>query len=136
MRRRSTSALHLAKWALPSVFLYRVLLSVNSVVTESRTLPSAALSKDFFVEYPTKSTRQSAEHSAKSRIWVVIESINHGLSIVSSFVFSRRIHYRNPIFCRVLFFGHSTKKAHLGTGKASLSSANATSALGKETSFA
>jgi hypothetical protein len=37
-----------------------VLLSVNVVVTESRTLPSAALDKDFFVEYPTKNTRQRA----------------------------------------------------------------------------
>jgi hypothetical protein len=46
----------------------RVLLSVNVVVTESRTLPSAALGKEFFAKCPIKSTRQSAEHSAKSRI--------------------------------------------------------------------
>jgi hypothetical protein len=38
----------------------RVLLSVNTIVTESKTLPSAALGKGFFVECPTKSTRQSA----------------------------------------------------------------------------
>ena len=31
-----------------------VLLSVNVVVTESRTSPSAALGKDFFVEYGEK----------------------------------------------------------------------------------
>jgi hypothetical protein len=49
----------------------RVLLSVNAVVTESRTLPSAAHGKDFFAECWTKSTRQSASHSAKSRIPVV-----------------------------------------------------------------
>jgi hypothetical protein len=41
----------------------RVLLSVNAVVTESRTLPSAALDK------PDK------KHSAKSRIPVVIGRI-------------------------------------------------------------
>jgi hypothetical protein len=49
-----------------------VLLSINVVVTESRTLPSAALDKKFFVECPTKNTWQSLEHSAKSRILVVI----------------------------------------------------------------
>jgi hypothetical protein len=49
----------------------RVLLSVNAVVTESRTLPSVALGKDFFAECPIESTRQSTEHSAKSRIPVV-----------------------------------------------------------------
>jgi hypothetical protein len=49
----------------------RVLVSVNVVVTESRTLPSATLGKDFFAECPTKSTRQSVVHSAKSQIMVV-----------------------------------------------------------------
>jgi hypothetical protein len=49
----------------------RVLLSVNPVVTESRTLLSATLDKDVFAECPIESTRQSAEHSAKSRIPVV-----------------------------------------------------------------
>jgi hypothetical protein len=44
-----------------------VLLSVNEVVTESVTLLSAALDKEVFAECPTKNTRQSAEHSAKSR---------------------------------------------------------------------
>jgi hypothetical protein len=39
--------------------LPRVLLSVNAFVTESWTLPSAALGKGFFAECPTKSTRQS-----------------------------------------------------------------------------
>jgi hypothetical protein len=38
----------------------RVLLSVNVVITESRTLPSVTLDKDFFAECLTKSTRQSA----------------------------------------------------------------------------
>jgi hypothetical protein len=52
----------------------RVLHSVNELVTESRTLPSAALGKGFFAECPTKSTRQSAEHSAKARIPVVFSS--------------------------------------------------------------
>jgi hypothetical protein len=50
----------------------RALRSVNSVVTESGTLPSAALGKGFFAECSTKSTRQSAEHSAKSLIPVVL----------------------------------------------------------------
>jgi hypothetical protein len=45
----------------------KVLLSVNVIVTESRTLPSAALSKGFFAECPTKSTRQSVEHSESAR---------------------------------------------------------------------
>jgi hypothetical protein len=39
----------------------RFLLSVNVVITESRTLPSTALGKDFFAECPTK------KHSAKSQ---------------------------------------------------------------------
>jgi hypothetical protein len=59
----------------------RVLLSVNAVITESRTLPSAALGKDFFVECPTKSTPQSAEHSAKSQI-PVMDGGGHSLYIV------------------------------------------------------
>jgi hypothetical protein len=49
----------------------RVLLSVNVVVIESRTLPSTALDKDLFTECPTKNTRQSAEHSANNRIPIV-----------------------------------------------------------------
>jgi hypothetical protein len=49
----------------------RVLLSVNKVIIESRTLPSAVVGKDFFTEFPTKNTRQSAEHSTKSRIPIV-----------------------------------------------------------------
>jgi hypothetical protein len=49
----------------------RVLLSVNVGITKSRTLPSAALGKDFFAECPIESTRQRAEHSAKSWIPVV-----------------------------------------------------------------
>jgi hypothetical protein len=40
----------------------RILLSVNVVVTESRTLPSVAPDKDGFVECPTKNTQQSTEH--------------------------------------------------------------------------
>jgi hypothetical protein len=51
----------------------RILLSVNMVVTESRTLPSAALGKDGFVECPTKNTQQSTEHSTKSQIPVVYQ---------------------------------------------------------------
>jgi hypothetical protein len=38
------------------IFMPRVLLSVNALVTEGRTLPSVELGKDC----PTKSTRQSA----------------------------------------------------------------------------
>jgi hypothetical protein len=53
------------------ISVLRVLLSVNAVVTESSTLPGASLGKDVFVECPIESTRQSAEHSAKSRIPVV-----------------------------------------------------------------
>jgi hypothetical protein len=49
-----------------------VLHSINQLVTESRTLPSAALGKAFFAECPTKGTRQRVRHSAKSRIPVVI----------------------------------------------------------------
>jgi hypothetical protein len=49
-----------------------VLHSVKRLVTESQTLPSAALGKDFFAECPTKGTRQSGRHSAKPRIPVVI----------------------------------------------------------------
>jgi hypothetical protein len=53
----------------------RDLLSANTVVTESRTLPSATLGKGFFTECLTKSTRQSAEHSAKTQIPVVISKL-------------------------------------------------------------
>jgi hypothetical protein len=49
-----------------------VMLSVNTVVTDNRTLPSAALDKDFLAECTIESTRRSAEHSAKSRIPVVV----------------------------------------------------------------
>jgi hypothetical protein len=52
--------------SLPSV-----LHSVKRLVTESRTLPSAALGKSFFAECPTKGTRQRERHSAKPRILVV-----------------------------------------------------------------
>jgi hypothetical protein len=48
-----------------------VLHSVKRHVTESRTLPSAALGKAFFAECPTKGTRQRVRHSAKPRIPVV-----------------------------------------------------------------
>jgi hypothetical protein len=53
----------------------RILLSINVVVINSRTLPSVTLGKEFFAKCPTKSTRQSAQHSAKSRILVVILTI-------------------------------------------------------------
>jgi hypothetical protein len=49
----------------------RVLLSANTIFTESKTLSSAGLGKGFFAECPTKSTRQIAKHSAKVRISVV-----------------------------------------------------------------
>jgi hypothetical protein len=49
----------------------RVMLSANTIVTESRTLPSVVLGKDFFVECLIESTRQSVEHSVKARIPVV-----------------------------------------------------------------
>jgi hypothetical protein len=45
--------------------------SVKRLVAESLTLPSAALGKAFFVECPTKDTRQRGRHSAKPRIPVV-----------------------------------------------------------------
>jgi hypothetical protein len=48
-----------------------VLCSVKVLVTESVTLLSATLDKEFFAECQGKSTRQSAECSAKSRISVV-----------------------------------------------------------------
>jgi hypothetical protein len=63
----------------------RVLLSVNVVITESRTLSSVALDKDFFVECPIKSTRQSAEHLAKSRISVVnVHELTYGGGLMNS----------------------------------------------------
>jgi hypothetical protein len=63
----------------------RVLLSINAVITESRTFPSVALGKDYFAECPTKSTRQSSEHSAKSWIPVVnvLELSNERINIVA-----------------------------------------------------
>jgi hypothetical protein len=48
-----------------------VLHSVNQLVTERRNSPSVALGKAAFAECPTKGTRQSGRHSAKSRIPVV-----------------------------------------------------------------
>jgi hypothetical protein len=48
-----------------------VLSSVKVVVTESLSLPNVALGKEVFVECPTKDTRQSSEHSTKSRIPIV-----------------------------------------------------------------
>jgi hypothetical protein len=62
----------------------RVLLSANVLVTESRTLPSAALGKGFFAEFLTKSTRQCGEHSTKSRIPVVVVTLVVGHMLGSS----------------------------------------------------
>jgi hypothetical protein len=45
--------------------------SVNVVIVESAISPSVALGKDCFVECSTKCTRQSVDHSAKSRIPLV-----------------------------------------------------------------
>jgi hypothetical protein len=45
--------------------------SANQLVTESSSSPSAVLGKASFAECPTKGTRQSVRHSAKSRIPVV-----------------------------------------------------------------
>jgi hypothetical protein len=50
-----------------------VLHSVNQLVTESRTLPSVALSKGCFAECPRKSNWQRGRHSAKARIPVVLD---------------------------------------------------------------
>jgi hypothetical protein len=47
-----------AEWCLVSSVLH----SVKRLVIESRTLPNAALGKAFFVEYPTKDTRQRVQH--------------------------------------------------------------------------
>jgi hypothetical protein len=60
------SATFAESFSVPS-FLH----SVNQLVTESRTLPSAALGKAAFAKCPTKSTRQRVRHSAKARIPVV-----------------------------------------------------------------
>jgi hypothetical protein len=49
--------------------------SVKGLFAESLTLPSVALGKAFFVECPTKGTRQRIQHSAKPRIPVVYLSI-------------------------------------------------------------
>jgi hypothetical protein len=46
--------------------------SVKGLFAESLTLPSAAFSKAFFVECPTKGTRQRIQHSTKPRIPVVL----------------------------------------------------------------
>jgi hypothetical protein len=46
--------------------------SVKRLFAESLTLPSAALGKAFFAECPTKGTRQRIQHSAKTRIPVVL----------------------------------------------------------------
>jgi hypothetical protein len=40
-------------------------------------VPLSALGKAFFAECPTKGTRQRSQHSAKSRIPVVLEPLNH-----------------------------------------------------------
>ena len=53
------------------ISLSSVLLSVNVVVTKSRTLPSAALGKEFFAECLKKCTQQRLEHSTNSRVPVV-----------------------------------------------------------------
>jgi hypothetical protein len=53
-----------------------VLHSVNELVTESRTLPNAALGNDFFAECPRKSIRQRGWHSSKARIPVGAEPTN------------------------------------------------------------
>jgi hypothetical protein len=53
-------------------YVSSVLLLINVVVIESGTLPNAALDKFFFVECPTKNIRQRTEHSAKSRIPVIL----------------------------------------------------------------
>jgi hypothetical protein len=50
-----------------------VLHTVTSLVTESQTLPSAALGKAIFAECPRKGTRQSVRHLAKARIPVVFD---------------------------------------------------------------
>jgi hypothetical protein len=60
-----------------------VLHSVKMFVTESRTLPSAALDKAFFTECPRKGTRQSVWHSAKARIPVVMVTLPTNKRIVS-----------------------------------------------------
>jgi hypothetical protein len=54
-----------------------VSLSVNEVVAESLISPRVAISKEGLAESPTKCTRQSVGHSAKSRIPVVIDVISY-----------------------------------------------------------
>jgi hypothetical protein len=56
--------------------------SVKGLFAESLTLPSAALDKAFFVECPTKGTRQRRQHSAKPAIPVVhpIKMLDHDKS--------------------------------------------------------
>jgi hypothetical protein len=78
----------------------RVLLSANAVITKSRTLSSAALGKGFFAECPIKSTRQSTEHSAKTRILVVKEVFedlsynNTGLLDINSLLVATLMFYK------------------------------------------
>jgi hypothetical protein len=55
-----------------------VLLSVNVVVTESVTLPSATIGKDVFAECPTK------KQPTKSRITVVHDDSNFTGSCLES----------------------------------------------------
>jgi hypothetical protein len=66
-------------------FQCRVSTNKHSTKNEFRVLkksllsvPLLTLGKNFFTECPTKSTRQSAEHSAKSRIPVVQTNNRYG----------------------------------------------------------
>jgi hypothetical protein len=79
------SVLHSAKGVFAACFsVTSVLHSVNKIFTKRGNLPSAALGKVFFAEYPIKSTQQRRRHSAKGRIPVVRRpAISHYFWVVT-----------------------------------------------------
>jgi hypothetical protein len=91
---------HSAKRSLSSVSR-----SVNEVVAESVISPSVALSKEFFIECPTYCTRQSAEHSTKSQILIVLGvkicSTELGHATASSACAHQRSQYLGATACGI-----------------------------------
>jgi hypothetical protein len=71
--------------------------SVKSLCAESLTLPSAALGKAFFAECPIKGTRQRIQHSAKTRIPIVMYKLYVPLVMLLSCYFQGRC-------CQIIFY--------------------------------
>jgi hypothetical protein len=89
--------------------------SVKSLFAESLALPSAALGKAFFAECPTKSTRQSLQHSAKPWIPVVaapLEGVLYCYSSSLATILALPVHLAAPLesvlstfsICIVVYF--------------------------------